>query len=275
MASDTSAEVSALGPVVREYPLDASKATWVRVASYALAALGVAAVVAALVRLSARLSILAGVLFVSGFLSLVLSARTLVALRRRATRSVALVRDGLVILSEGQARAVPWHQVIQVRQDVGMSTRGAPTSDRLSALEVETLNGAVHRFDGFTEGLDHLSELVQLETTHQLQEAFDASIQRGEAVRFGEIMVDQRGLWHGDKQLVWQDFRGISLRGQRVMVRAAGQEAPWLSLPIMQVPNALLLLRLVRSVATGQVPPEREPEQASPVEATLDTAPDA
>ena len=245
-----------LGPMVREYPFDGSKARLIRAVSLALGAVGAVGLFVGGLRLASADWVRAAVLVVPGLLSVALGARTLLAIRRRAGQSVALVRDGLVRLDAGAAEAIPWSHVVEAWQDVWPGNRSGSTPGHLRVCVVRTLDGGVHRFDAFTDGLEQLSELIQQETARRLQAPFWASLERGESIRFGGVVLGQEGIAYGEKQLFWQSFRGITMIGPLVSIRAVGQDQPWVSLRVMELPNPLLFLQLVRSIAVDVSPHE-------------------
>ena len=70
------------------------------------------------------------------------------------------------------------------------------------------------------------------------------------------MLLGQNGITYGEKRLAWERFRGITMAGHRVSIRAQDQDEPWASLRVADLPNPLLFLRLVRSIAAGEITQE-------------------
>lgn len=165
-------------------------------------------------------------------------AFALLALFGRRADAVRVHEQGMVV----GARAVRWDEIVEVRTKryPGTTRSTRRPASVLDHYTIRTRGGETldlrFAFPNNDAILDHIHE----RTREPLRRA--ASL----PATFGPITADERGVRSELASLSWSEITGASLEGPLRSVVIRGTGAGWLEYPLAEVPNAHVLLALVK-----------------------------
>ncbi len=160
---------------------------------------------------------------------------------------------GVIAFEEGLARFKGSDCQVLRWKDVEVVRRGKPQGHNEPSVGASmrlTLVGTAGREWVFTEtlqGFKQFRDLVEERTlAHLLPPALE-DLDAGRTLSFGDVAVDSAGLtFAGQPFLPWERVEEVSIDKGKVVVHSTRAKAPHCKVPIFQVPNAHLLVALVR-----------------------------
>ena len=186
--------------------------------------------------------------------------------------------DGVSLAVNLVERRCGWSDIAQVRE-IHNKSDGDLMNKIYSAaqgsshvFEVTCHNGRVLKFNNLIADLPRLGAVIQEATLPHLYPPAFESVCQGEVVSFGSVSVDEHQFTAGPKQmLAWPQVQEVKVDNGCLQVFQFGQKGAWCTKPIADVPNAHVLMRLVKMLqAAAAADPEmaRRALEATPVAST-------
>lgn len=178
----------------------------------------------------------------------------------------AVFPAGLAIVRDGQWTAIRWEQIYEFH--------GVYLGHSLA--RVKLADGREFQLQG-VGSLDELSKTVEERSFFFLYQRAQSTLDGGGSLQFGAVTVSPGGLSFKNKQIGWQEIDKIQLGALSQGGGIAGgiQEAnaqliireqkllgiglPWCAEPFMPMPNRLVLLKLLRTMAQSATAFEATP----------------
>lgn len=114
-------------------------------------------------------------------------------------------------------------------------------------FRVKCRNGTELVFRNFLDDLVGLGKILKHETLAYLLPPAVAALENGETLDFGPFVLDAEGLRVSeDKRLDWDEVDEVKIAKGLVTVTRVGKRWNWFKSPLGRVPNAHVLLALVR-----------------------------
>lgn len=164
---------------------------------------------------------------------------------RKLRRRIRFHAEGMVLHNAGAETVVRWVEVAALAGMLPVSFRGTPAHVG-GPLAIELHDGRRFRLSHGYADPDVLANFIHEKVVAVLLPAAQAQLERGQPVSLGPLQVDRAGLHMGDQSLPWSELQGIAFTADDLTITRAGGPA-WATLKIAQVPNANLLLHLIRA----------------------------
>ena len=166
------------------------------------------------------------------------------ALRNLLFRLTILIfPDGLAELCNGRVRVCRWEQIDTVTRNLDESAeRPSWAACRLRLCDGEQMVYKANRI----ERLDQLGAQIEAAVAPgQLAQALE-SLTAGGPVPFGPLELSATGIAKGSKLLRWEDCETFRVEKGHLQIYQQGSGWKWCNVPFSDLPNAQVLLRLLR-----------------------------
>jgi hypothetical protein len=173
------------------------------------------------------------------------------AWRNRGVR-VYLCAEGVMRLERSRVEAMRWDQVMALYKVFGGGTYNIFYLKRYVLLRI---GGAALPIDKAFHNFDELGRKVEEEVTRRLLPGALAAYEGGATLPFGLISVNAQGLSvrQGQKTLRWDELQELYPYAGTLIGRKKGSMMAWCRLPISGIPNACVLLALLKRIAPDKV----------------------
>ncbi len=208
---------------------------------------GIVAAVAIL-RGEVKKGALRGPVLAVGLGSLLIGAGIYVPLRayRNWGLKVLVFEKGFVHFQKGRIQVFRWDQIQTVWQQISKAAATGILGDA-DVLTVVRSDDIQVRIDDHIARRKTLGQLVQKETLKHMLPSTVAAFERGEIVDFGPLGISSEGLHNKHRVLPWSDLADMKLdKKGSLTVSQRGKWLNWLNVPANQIPNAHVLLALVK-----------------------------
>jgi hypothetical protein len=177
----------------------------------------------------------------------------------RNTR-VVVHEHGFVHFGRDKIRVIRWEQIAYVRHSV--TERATTTKPKFDGT-TSTTTSFHHRysiqcFDKTKLELNEtfprlrsLGETIETESARYLLPAVQKALYARQSVNFGALKVDRQGLtMDKERMLAWQELQEIIVDEHHghVIIKKRGAWQDWASFALDQIPNAVVLHALVKSI---------------------------
>lgn len=164
-------------------------------------------------------------------------------LSRRSWQLIACA-DGFVFVRGKRVDVYRWEQIETVWQRVFKQYyRGLPVS-ATHKYRIQCSDGKHVAFDDTFANIEKFGVTVGREVTQNLLPAVLMAFNRGDAVSFGKIAVDSKGIHDGKELLAWSQVKGVTLSQDMVTFQQAGKVVTWSSAKVARIPNILVFMEL-------------------------------
>ncbi|MCP5097810.1 MAG: hypothetical protein GY943_19865 [Chloroflexi bacterium] len=190
----------------------------------------------------------AGVCSGAGIITLLLGIWTVWTYQREKNLSISLYQDGLVYVHHNKTDIVRWDVINQVEMSIfyNRKLRSSTYSYKLHMDDGKSVS--FNYADGAIENLKQLSDTIQHQTSERLLVKATAEFNAGMPVVFGRLTASKEGLRYGNKMVLWSEVEDVQLRKGIVTVRKQGKHTSWASIPVAQISNIFVLMRLVHQI---------------------------
>jgi hypothetical protein len=171
---------------------------------------------------------------------------TFVALRDRGL-AVRVYSDGLVETRGGRRTIVRWGDVDGVVHSVTRRSARRVESRERQLLTLTLKDGTRLEYsEAILKGLREMAETVQHEIMVRELPRVVSALKRGQTVTYGKIQVGHRGITSARIFYAWDSLMDAREENGRLSIMCDGT---WHSLGLGAVPNAFVLVELVRRAA--------------------------
>ena len=191
---------------------------------------------------------------------------------------ILIYPTGLLRLRHGDVVSFPWPEVDHVRLQVHRAD--GPRFERDGGgellacwlpVDVPTFklgdagitlvraDGAEAHFGPALSDYDSLAAEVQKRTFAELWPRTLARFNAGEAIAFGELEADRKGVRHSGKLLRWRELKEIAVSQGKLSLKQEGKWLPWVLVDVSGVPNPHLLFALAEESRRRHAPARSEP----------------
>jgi hypothetical protein len=183
---------------------------------------------------------------------LLLAAGPALVLHARKYRRLHAVAGsaGVVLVENDAVSSCRWQEVQTVwetRLVGGESVLQASARGENHFFRVTCPDGKEMVFRNFLDDLPWLGQIIERETLPYLLPLAVAALEKGEVLDFGPLGVDPEGLRSTpEKLLSWNEVKEVTVANGLLKVTQIGKLLAWFKTPLGQVPNAHVLLALVR-----------------------------
>jgi hypothetical protein len=241
---------SPFGPILTAYPPNARLLSAIRSLSAVLIVIAAIGLVAGLV--SASRGQPNGIpVLVMGLAGGMAGVISLLAARRLGSQRLIVCGQALVGQDGDRAWAIPWDEIVEVRQDLWPRKSARFPEQRPRRCKIVTRSGATREFRSSFCYLGELSRLIQHETTRRLWPSAWERYTRGEQLAFGSLSLNMHGISHRGVTCLWERVVQVEASGLTITIRTHDRVRPWGTIRISETPNVTLLLRLSRRAIAG------------------------
>lgn len=199
---------------------------------------------------SGGLNVLCGAV---GLILLLMGAFALWEQGRDRGVSVRVHEQGLVYERSGKTDILPWDDIDAALMSI-LAVRSRNSRKELDMVYGYTLarqdgSEVNFRFNrNSVRNIDALSDTIQQEVTRRKLPQAIAALNAGEAVQFGKLSVDRRGIDNGKEHVSWTDIEEVKVEKGTIAVRKKGKWLSWTNVAVGDTPNVFVFLALVDGV---------------------------
>jgi hypothetical protein len=184
-----------------------------------------------------------------------------IAYRTRRVR-VQLNADAVILLEGEQTQTILLDDVMTVREarrlgapyevdNVGLMVAWALGENHMITLEDHFGQCLVLR--NVVADFQKLVDMVKKVTLPRLVPPASAAIKNGNALSFGDLIIDRHEVRRGDTSIPWQDVKTFEEHKGVVTIVSKHKWLTWAKCPITQIPNAHVLIALAQEIL-GEYP---------------------
>lgn len=171
---------------------------------------------------------------------------------RRHSWHVVACTDGFLLSRGSNVDTFRWGQVEAIWQRVVKQYYRGIYAGATHKYRIQCSNGKRAVLDDTFANIEKFGTMIGREVSqHLLPNAIDI-YNRGDAVTFGKISVDSRGVHDGRKLLAWNQIKDVVFSDGAVTFRQHGKAVVWSSAKVGRIPNILVFMGLVDNVLGRQ-----------------------
>jgi hypothetical protein len=225
--------------------------TFARRQRLALIVAGILAAVAGIGLLAALWFVLNETIGLLGILLLAVGPVLVLHARKYRRLHAIAGSEGVALVENDAVSSCRWQEVHTVQETrlVGemQSVLQASARGEDHYFRVTCRDGKELVFRNFLDDLSWLGQIIHHETLPYLLPPAVAALEKGESLDFGPLCVDPEGLRSApEKLLSWEEVKEVTVANGLLKVTRMGKLWAWFKTPLSQVPNAHVLLALVR-----------------------------
>jgi hypothetical protein len=190
-------------------------------------------------------------------LTTIIMALVVLALGWRAlhfwNREVVLYEKGFSYREGAHTVLFLYHEILSIRQSgqqlayFGGLIRRSTLQFTLTALHGETM-----LLDNLYKRVDTLGAQIEAKVYPILEPYLNERMAAGEKIPFSATLrVSSSGLHERGRELTWEQFGGYQVSGGHLRLLALPDQSEWLSLPLPEVDNLPLLVKLLKGRQSG------------------------
>lgn len=156
----------------------------------------------------------------------------------------ALHEHGLLVERGGKRQAATWDEIATVTEKVEkMHVNGQHIYDRY-LYTIEKKGGESFTLSNMVSGVDSIGRAIKRETFARMFPQALETIERGERVSFGRVLVDTNGMEEGGARFLWTQLASVRVKDGVIQIKdRAGKSV--MSGQYGTTPNAHVLLALL------------------------------
>jgi len=158
--------------------------------------------------------------------------------------------NGFIFSKEGKAEVFSWEQIESLWHRVTQHKSYGMNIGMTHKYTVRRTDGTTVILDDKFENVDKLGDIINVAVIKVKMPQGLAALSRGELINFGPISISQQGITKGKELLPWDQARAVDVSGGYFIVNRHKQMLSWAHIEVYNIPNALLLITLIRNLHT-------------------------
>ncbi len=182
---------------------------------------------------------------------------------------VLVFPNGILLIQEGIESTALWDDVAAVWRSIKVRKLfGLVAINTSHTFTIQLADGKTFRFHDAIENVEELGSIIQEQVIKRRSPHIYDALKKGNAVSFGELSVNARGLSYKQKSVPWHEVESFKVVKNSIHIRERGKRQSWVSFKVAEMPNVPILLALVVKYHTRretQKPPQIKTQTPPPV----------
>lgn len=158
--------------------------------------------------------------------------------------------EGLLYCRNKSTTVILWSEIEWVR----LSLLGVdPIKDPAHSCKLLLSNGKRYVFDGKLQEVEKLGRIISREVARRKLPQLLEAYQRGEALQFGPLILDQEGMRKGQKLVSWLQISFVRVYDGYVAIDYADETQLWPLVTVPEIPNFFALVGLLNYITHNNV----------------------
>jgi hypothetical protein len=160
--------------------------------------------------------------------------------------AVAVFHDGLAVARWEDVRQIPWEEVTAVWQNITKHYTNGVYTGTSHQYTIQLTDDTKYTFDDKYKDIETLGKVIQTNVTKALYPNYIAALKAGSRLEFGPLAMDYNKLYHGKKELNWDQVQSLKIQGGYVSVKQEQGWFRWAKVGVPQIPNFFILYALLK-----------------------------